>query len=138
MINSLILMGRLSKDPETRKAGELTIANFDLAVDNVRKEKDGERGTSFFSVVCFDKLAENIAKGSVRKGSKVCVAGSIQQRNFVRKDGTKGSAYEVIANSVEFCDPRPSDDLKNVEAKGESVAKYDPFTGEPLTKEAKE
>ena len=73
MLNNLVLMGRLTKDPQTVKVGELTIiVNFDIAVDNIRKEADGTRGTSFFSVVCFNTIAENVAQ-HLHKGSKVAV-----------------------------------------------------------------
>lgn len=107
MLNNLVLMGRLTKDPQLKRAGEkIIVVNFDIAVDNIRKEADGTRGTSFFSVVCFNTIAENVAQ-HLHKGSKVAVVGSIQQRNFIRKDGTKGSVYEVTANSVEFLDPKP-------------------------------
>ena len=106
MLNNLVLVGRITRDPELKRAGETIIVNFDIAVDNIRKEADGTRGTSFFAVVCFKTIAENVHK-HLRKGSKIAVVGSIQQRNFIRKDGSKGSVYEVIANSVEFLDPKP-------------------------------
>lgn len=106
MLNNLVLMGRIAKGPTSKKIGETTIVNFDIAVDNIRKEADGTRGTSFFSVVCFKNIAENVEK-YLHKGSKVAIVGAIQQRNFIRKDGSKGSVYEVVANSVEFLDSKP-------------------------------
>lgn len=106
MLNNLVLMGRITRDPELKRAGGTIIVNFDIAVDNIRKEADGTRGTSFFSVVCFNTIAENVEK-HLHKGSKVAIVGAIQQRNFIRKDGSKGSVYEVIADSVEFLDPKP-------------------------------
>ena len=146
MLNNLVLMGRITKDPTSKKIGETTIVNFDIAVDNIRKEADGTRGTSFFSVVCFKTIAENVEK-HLHKGSKVAVVGSIQQRNFIRKDGSKGSVYEVIADSVEFLDPKPAetpevngDDLPfNGEESQpqEEQPKFDPYTGKPLNQEAK-
>lgn len=139
-------MGRITKDPTSKKIGETTIVNFDIAVDNIRKEADGTRGTSFFSVVCFKTIAENVEK-HLHKGSKVAVVGSIQQRNFIRKDGSKGSVYEVIADSVEFLDPKPAetpevngDDLPfNGEESQpqEEQPKFDPYTGKPLNQESK-
>ena len=139
MLNNLVLMGRITKDPTSKKIGETTIVNFDIAVDNIRKEADGTRGTSFFSVVCFKTIAESVEK-HLHKGSKVAVVGSIQQRNFIRKDGSKGSVYEVIANSVEFLDQKPSE---TPEADGEESQpqeeqpKFDPYTGKPLKPETK-
>lgn len=139
MLNNLVLMGRITKDPTSKKIGETTIVNFDIAVDNIRKEADGTRGTSFFSVVCFKTIAENVGK-HLHKGSKVAVVGSIQQRNFIRKDGSKGSVYEVIANSVEFLDQKPSEtpeaDAEESQPQ-EEQPKFDPYTGKPLKPETK-
>lgn len=149
MLNSIILMGRLTKEPSQVKSGETTIVNFDIAVDNVRKEADGTRGTTFLPVVCFNNIGENVCK-HLHKGSKVAVEGSIQQRNFIRKDGSKGSAYEIIASTIEFLDPKPEepkepdydvpldscgslDGEKYVDEKGEEKElKFDPYTGKPL------
>ena len=136
MLNVLILTGRITKDPISRKVGETTIVNFDIAVDNIRKEADGTRGTTFLPVVCFNSIGENVIK-HLQKGSKIAVKGSIQQRNFIRKDGTKGSAYEVIASSVEFLDPKPEEPTNPDEELNEAVEEvkepaFDPYTGKPL------
>ena len=128
MLNNLVLMGRITKDPEIKKIGETSILNFDIAVDNLRKESDGTRGTSFFPVVCFNNIAENVAK-HLNKGSKIAVVGSIEQRNFLKKDGSQGTKYEVIANSVEFLDSK-----KPEEAKEDNQPKFDPYTGKPISK----
>ena len=149
MLNSVILMGRLTKEPISNKIGETTITNFDIAVDNARKEADGTRGTTFFTCKCFGAVAESIAN-NLHKGSKVALKGSIQQRNFIRKDGTKGTAYEVYADSVEFLDQKPLENSEQNEEKEILVEtpvdepveeqpspKYDPFTGKPLKPTAK-
>lgn len=150
MLNSIILMGRITKDPITRTSKEVSITNFDIAVDNLRKERDGSQSTSFFAVTCFGKVAENVAK-YVKKGSKVVVDGSIQQRSYIAKDGQKRTTYDIIANSVEFLDPKPEepsepdlDDVpldscgsldgeKYMDENGEQKElKFDPYTGKPL------
>ena len=151
MLNRIVLKGRLTKDVELRKSNEgNAIANFDLAVDNPRKEADGTRGTSFFPVKVFGASAENLAK-FVKKGSAVAVDGSIQQRNFMRKDGTKGSSYEIYADSVEFLDAKPieapspeevgltpDEEVQVAEAVNENPApKFDAYTGKPLTQKSK-
>lgn len=151
MLNRIVLKGRLTKDVELRKTNEgNAIANFDLAVDNPRKEADGSRGTSFFPVKVFGASAENLAK-FVKKGSAVAVDGSIQQRNFLRKDGTKGTSFEIYADSVEFLDAKPIDapspedvgltpdeEVQVAEAVNENPApKFDAFTGKPLTQKSK-
>ena len=139
MLNTIILLGRLCKEPELRKVSETSLANFDLAVDNPFTDKDGERGTSFFSVRCFRDTAENVCK-HLHKGSKVAITGAIVQRNFIRQDGSKGSAYEVIADSVEFLDPKPVTEVQEAEQAEAELAeepskpepKFDPMTGKPL------
>ena len=129
-------MGRITKDPTSTKSGETTIVNFDVAVDNIRKEKNGSRGTSFLPVVCFNTIGENVVN-HLHKGSKVAIRGAIQQRNFIRKDGSKGSVYEVIADSVEFLDPKPEtpkvdEDELPFEEEPVQEPKFDPMTGKPL------
>ena len=157
MLNRIVLVGRLVKDPELRKTGsDLSVANITLAVDNTIKEADGTRGTCFLDAKVFGDKAENLCKYT-RKGSKVAVDGSINQRNFERKDGTKGKAIEILIDSVEFLDPKqeepkelnlddlPDDDLpfKGEEAKPQAEptpkqkAKFYPYTGKPLTPKAK-
>lgn len=149
MLNRIILVGRLVKDPELRKTNsDLSVSNFTLAVDNTMKESDGTRGTLFIDCRVFGDKAENLCKYN-RKGSKVAVDGSLNQRNFERQDGTKGKAIEVLVDSVEFLDQKPEepkepepkdlpdDDLpfNGEETKPQEKskpAKFDPYTGKPL------
>ena len=143
MLNTIILLGRLTKDPELRKTNsDISVANFDLAVDNPFLEADGTRGTTFISVRCFRDTADNVCK-HLRKGSKVAITGSLYQRNFIRKDGSKGSVHEIIADSVEFLDPKPEEPKEpdvseiQVEEPVKEEAKFDPYTGKPLKPKAK-
>ena len=111
MINRVVLVGRLTKDPELRKtSSDISFATFTLAVDNRIREADGTRGTIFIDCRVFRDQADNLAKNT-RKGSKVAVDGSLNQRNFERKDGTKGKAIEIIVDSVTFLDPNPNKDV---------------------------
>lgn len=138
MLNLLILLGRATKEPELRKSGETSIVNFDIAVDNPRREGE-EKSTTFMKVVCFKKVADNVSK-FVKAGDRVAVTGSLIQRNYTAKDGTKRSVYECIADSVEFLEPKPVEvpveepepiDVKEDEATT-PAPKFDPYTGEPL------
>ena len=149
MLNRIILVGRLVKDPELRKTNsDISVCNFTLAVDNTMKEADGTRGTLFIDCRVFGDKADNLCKFA-HKGSKVAVDGGLNQRNFERQDGSKGKVIEVLVDSVEFLDPKPEepkepnpedlpdDDLpfKAEETKPqqkEKPAKYDPYTGKPL------
>ena len=146
MLNSIILMGRLTRDPELRKSGnDTSIANFTLAFDNVRVNQDGTRDSSFIDVRVFGESAESVCK-HLRKGSKCAITGTIEQRTFLRQDGSKGSKFEVNANSVEFLDPKPVNDEQEAEEAEAEVAeepqepqepKFDPMTGKPLKPKAK-
>lgn len=106
MLNQIILLGRATKDPELRRSSnDNTIVSFDIAVDNPGKEE----GSSFFPVKVFGALGDNVAK-FVRKGHRVAVVGRIQQRTYMAKDGSKRSIYEVLADSVEFLESKPTED----------------------------
>ena len=115
MVNRVVLVGRLVKDPELRKTNsDISFATFTLAVDNRVKEADGTRGTIFLDCRVFRDQAESLVKNT-RKGSKVAVDGSLNQRNFERRDGTKGKVIEVVVDSVTFLDPNPNREVNAVE-----------------------
>ena len=115
MVNRVVLVGRLVKDPELRKtSSDISVATFTIAVDNTIKEQDGTRGSLFLDCRVYRDQAENVAKFT-RKGSKIAVDGSLNQRNFVRQDGTKGKVIEVVVDSVTFLDPNPNRENNTVE-----------------------
>lgn len=106
MLNRIVLVGRLTKDPELRRTlSDVAVASFPLAVDDGFKDTEGNPTTTFIDITVFNKQAENVSK-FCRKGSLVGVDGRIHQRRFERKDGTKGSLIEVIANQVSFLEPK--------------------------------
>ena len=115
MVNRVVLVGRLVKDPELRKTNsDISFATFTLAVDNRVKEADGTRGTIFIDCRVFRDQADSLVKNT-RKGSKVAVDGSLNQRNFERRDGTKGKVIEIVVDSVTFLDPNPNREQNAVE-----------------------
>ena len=138
MLNLIILVGRLTKTPQLYSKEDATdVVNFDVAVDNLGKDA----GTSFLSCKAFGKVAQNVNK-FCDKGSKVAISGRLQQRNFIRKDGSKGSTYEVICDSVEFLDPKAEEpsDPEPIEVVGDVTTpepKFDPMTGKPLKPKTK-
>ena len=108
MLCSVVLVGRIVKDPELRTATSgNSVASFTVACDNRMKNADGTRGTSFIGCVCFGPRAETVAKFT-RKGSLVAVEGTLNQRKYTRKDGSTASVIEVICDSVQFLDPKPA------------------------------
>ena len=106
MINRVVLVGRLTRDPELRRTNSGTsVCSFTVAVDNRQKNPDGTRGTSFIPCSVFQQTADNMTK-FLRKGSLVGVEGRLNQRSYVRQDGTKASVLEVICDSVQFLEPK--------------------------------
>ena len=115
MVNRVVLVGRLVKDPELRKtSSDISFATFTLAVDNRVKEADGTRGTVFIDCRVFRDQADSLVKNT-RKGSKIAVDGSLNQRNFERRDGTKGHVIEIVVDSITFLDPNPNREQNTVE-----------------------
>lgn len=137
MLNVIIATGRLVNAPELRKTNsDKSICQFTLAIDNTRKEVDGTRGTCFLDCVLFNERAELVSQ-ALRKGSKVAVHGSLNQRNFVRQDGSKGRVYEIAVNSIEFLNPKHTDDNGAEVSEEVEAPQFDPYTGKPLKPKAK-
>lgn len=106
MINRIVLVGRLTRDPELRKTtGGNPVATFTLAVDNRMKAPNGERTTSFIPCVVWSQTAENVSKFT-RKGSLVGVEGRLQQRSYDANDGRKVQVFEVICDTVQFLETK--------------------------------
>lgn len=103
MTNITILTGRITKDLELKQAGQTTVTNFSLAVDNPFKKDD----TSFFDVVAFGKTAE-LLNNYCGKGSKILIEGNLKQDRFTDKEGNNRSVVRVVANRVEFLDSKGS------------------------------
>lgn len=104
MINRVVLVGRLTKDPELRYTQSgVAVATFTLAVERNRANAQGERETDFIPVVVWGKTAEACAN-YIGKGSLVAVDGRIQVRTYDGKDGQRRWVTEVIAEMVRFLD----------------------------------
>lgn len=101
-MNKVILMGRLTKNPELRFTPSGTaVCTVNLAVDRKNFSKDQERSADFISVIIWGKQAESTAN-YISKGCKFGVCGRIQTRNYVDKDGIKRYVTEVVAEEVSF------------------------------------
>lgn len=102
MYNKIILVGRLTKDPELRSTTTgKSVASFRLAVDRGTTSAQGERETDFIDVVVWDKQAETVQRYCT-KGKLVLVDGRLQMRQFDAQDGTRRTVYEVVADRVRF------------------------------------
>ena len=126
MLNKIILMGRLTRDPELRSTtGGTAVASFSLAVDRDYKPQDGERETDFIDIVAWRSTAAFVHK-YLSKGRMAVVEGRLQIRDWTDKDGNKRRSAEVVADSVYFGDsrrdagrsdsdaPQPSGDFREV------------------------
>jgi single-strand DNA-binding protein len=104
MYNKIILIGRLTADPEMRYTSSgLPVANFTLAVDRGFTTKQGEKETDFIDIIVWRGLAENCAK-YLKKGSMVAVDGRLQIRSYEDKQGVRRKVSEVVAENVRFLD----------------------------------
>ncbi len=107
MLNVVVLIGRLTRDPEARyTVSGVAVTNIGLAVERPFTNREGERETDFFDVVCWRKLAETVAN-NLRKGRLVAVQGRMQQDRW-QQDGQNRSKVVVVADQVRFLD-WPSD-----------------------------
>ena len=101
-MNKVVLVGRLTKDPELRYTAQGTpVASFTLAVNRRFKSKSGDTDADFIPIVAWGNQGENTAK-YVGKGSQIAVYGRLQVRNYQANDGTKRYVTEVIAEEVTF------------------------------------
>ena len=110
-MNKVILMGRLTRDPEVRYTqgdNASAVARFSLAVDR-RFKKDGEQTADFINCVAFGKTGEFIEKYG-RKGTKFVVEGRIQTGSYTNKDGQKVYTSDVVVEQVEFAESKSSAD----------------------------
>ena len=106
MLNRIVLIGRLTADPELRytKNG-IAVASFTLAVDRRYKNSEGEREADFINIVVWRQQAESCSN-YLSKGKLCAVDGSLQIRSYEAKDGTRRKAAEVVAEDVRFLSPK--------------------------------
>lgn len=120
MINRVVLVGRLTKDPEFRTTPSgVNVANFTLAVNRTFTNAQGEREADFINVVVFKKQAENV-NNYLFKGSLAGVEGRIQSRSYENNEGKRVFVTEVIADSVQFLEPKGNNNQQNV-SKGQQT-----------------
>jgi single-strand DNA-binding protein len=104
MYNRIILIGRLTRDPELRYVPSgAPVASFTLAVDRPFRDQQGNRETDFIDIVAWRKLAEQVSQ-YMAKGRMVAVEGRLQIRSYETQDGQKRKVAEVVADGVRFLD----------------------------------
>ena len=111
-MNKIFMIGNLTRDPELRETPNGTpVCSFGLAV----KRDFGEDITDFFNITVWNTQAKN-CKEYLKKGSKVCVSGSLQNRSYEDKDGNKRTVTEINAREVEFLSPKSENEEQVVSA----------------------
>ena len=112
MLNRIVLMGRLTRDPELRRTGSgVAVASFTLAVDRDFAPKDGgEKQTDFIDIVAWRNTAEFVSR-YFTKGRMAVVEGRLQIRPWEDKDGNKRRTAEVVADNVYFGDSKRDGDM---------------------------
>ena len=109
-MNKVILMGRLTRDPEVRYAqseNAMAIARFSLAVDRRRQNNADGQTADFINIVAFGRLGE-FAEKYLHKGTKVALSGRIQTGSYTNKDGVKVYTTDIIAEDIEFAESKNS------------------------------
>ena len=114
MLNHIVIMGRLTRDPELRRTGSgVAVASFTLAVDRDFAPKDGgERETDFIDCVAWRQTGEFVSK-YFTKGRMAVVSGRLQIRGWTDKDGNKRRSAEIVADNVYFGDSRRDSESGN-------------------------
>lgn len=108
-MNKVIMMGRLTRDPEVRYSqneNSTAIARFSLAVDRKFK-RDGEPTADFFNFTAFGKQGEFVEK-YLKQGTKIVVCGRLQNNNYTNKDGEKIYGVQIMVDEIEFAESKSS------------------------------
>ncbi len=102
MINRVVLVGRMTRDPELRRTPQGdAVTSFTLAVNRNFTSRDGQQQADFIPIIVWNKLAEVCSK-YLTKGSQILVEGHLQTRDYMAQDGSKRYVTEVIAQELEF------------------------------------
>lgn len=114
-MNKVILMGRLTRDPEIRYGGadnQLAIARFSLAVDRRFKRAGDDVTADFFNCTAFGKQAEFVER-YLKQGTKILLSGRVQNDNYTNRDGQKVYSVQIIAEEIEFAESKNASASRN-------------------------
>ena len=133
-MNKLFLIGNLTRDPEmSETATGVAFCRLGIAVNRPYQGSDGERTTDFFNVTVWRTHAENCGR-YLKKGSKVAIVGSLQNRSYEDKDGNKRQVTDIIANEVEFLSVRTQGEGMDIEM-AEPIRRSDRPALEPVNED---
>ena len=134
MLNRIIVMGRLTRDPElryTQGAEPIARVHFSLAVNRNYAKKDGEKETDFFDIEAWRQKAEFVSK-YFKKGQLVCVEGRLRRDDWTDKEGNKRTTYKIVADNCYFAESKKQandgqDAGQNSQQNGAMPDDFDPF-----------
>ena len=130
MLNKVILMGRLTKEPELRHTqSDIPVASFTLAVDRGYKRDNDAVNVDFINIVAWRGTAEFVSKWFT-KGQLVAVSGKIQTRSYQDKDGKNRTATEVVADEVFFAENKKNNAEGTYDTGKTETAEFEPIQGE--------
>lgn len=131
MLNVVVLMGRLTSDPEIRHTpNDVAVTSFSIAVERSYKSGD-ERQTDFIDIVAWRSTAEFICK-YFRKGQMIAIHGSIQTGTYKDKEGNTRKIFEVLADTAHFADSKKKDDEQKETKKEKTIPKKVSNDTEPM------
>lgn len=138
MLNRVVLVGRLTRDPDLRYTPSgVAVANFNIAVNRPFKKEGEEQQADFINGVAWRAQAENLAN-YMKKGSQIGVDGRVQTRNYEGSDGKTVYVTEVVAESIQFLEPKSQQNNQqqqnNPPAQNQNQQSSDPFAndGKPI------
>lgn len=127
MLNRVVLVGRLTKDPEFRTTPNgVSVATFTLAVNRTFTNAQGEREADFINCVTFRKQADNV-NNYLSKGSLAGVDGRLQSRSYENQEGRRVFVTEVVCDSVQFLEPKNNNQQNNQQYNGQTQTSNNPF-----------
>ncbi len=133
-MNKVYLIGNLTRDPELAETTSgIKVCRFAIAVNRTYAGSDGNRETDFFNITVWRTQAENCGR-YLKKGSKVAIVGSLQNRSYEDKEGIKRNVTDIIASEVEFLASRSSQDgaSEEVQASRKERPKLEPVSDDDL------
>ncbi len=133
MLNKIILIGRLTRDPELRyTTNGIAVAKLNLAVDRPHMNREREKETDFIDVVVWQKLAETCAN-NLGKGRLVAVDGRLQIRSYDDNQGVRRKAAEVVAENIRFLDwPKDRENQGSSSSTNSGFASEISFNGDDI------
>lgn len=131
MINQVVLVGRLTKDPELRytQGSGKAVARFTLAINRPFANSNGEKDADFINCVCWNGTAQALANHQ-QKGNLIGVVGRIQTSSYQGQDGKTVYKTEVVADTVQFLEPKQSNG-KNSNKQGQTGGQQGQYKGQP-------